>query len=279
MKGEYLRRRKGYDAAQMPEPVTGEAERWRLTQRLRKALLKRESPRLEMSVLVALSGMSGFLASVGLLHAGLFRMPVRYVLAVTIAYAVFLALLYVWILRERAGRGRFAANRGSTSLDIDPIVALDLGDVPSGTSSASGLFSGGGGKSGGAGASGSWGGSGAAKSGGGGGVDVSVDGDDAGILIVLVVAAGILLGASLWLVLAAPSLFAELLLDGVLSAGLYRRLGRMPYRPWLETALRGTVLPFLLAAVTLGVAGHLMEKYAPEAHSLGGVLNHPSRGN
>ena len=263
----------------MPESVPEEAERWRLTQRLKKALEKRESPRLEMSVLVVLSGASGFLASVALLHAGWHRMAVRYVGAVTIAYAVFLALLYVWIRRHRkTGRGA-AANRGSGSIDMDPVVALDLGGVSTGSSgSSAGLFSGGGGRSGGAGASGSWAGPGGSGS-GRGGLDISVDGDDAGVLIALAVAAVILFGASVWLVLAAPSLFAELLLDGALSAGLYRRLGRLPHRPWLETALRRTILPFLLAAVTLGVVGRVMQAYAPEARSLGGVLAHRSRSN
>jgi drug/metabolite transporter (DMT)-like permease len=267
----------------MSEALPGEAERWRLTERLRKALEKRESPRIQMSVLVVLSGASGFLASVGLLHAGLHRIPVRYVAAVTIAYAVFLALLYVWIRQHRKDdRDGGAAHRGSGSVDLDPVFALDLGDVSTGSSgSTAGLFSGGGGRSGGGGASGSWtgGGGGGSSSGSGGGLDISVDGDDAGVLIALAVAAVILLGASVWLVLAAPSLFAELLLDGALSAGLYRRLKTLPHRPWLETALRRTILPFLLAAVTLGVVGHVMQAYAPEARSLGGVLAHRSASN
>jgi hypothetical protein len=265
----------------MSEALPGEAERWRLTERLRKALEKRESPRIEMSVLVVLSGASGFLASVGLLHAGLHRIPVRYVAAVTIAYAVFLGLLYVWIRRHRKDdRSGSAARGGSGSVDLDPVFALDLGDVSTGSSgSTAGLFSGGGGRSGGGGASGSWTGAGGSGSSSSGGLDISVDGDDAGILIALAVAAVILLGASVWLVLAAPSLFAELLLDGALSAGLYRRLKTLPHRPWLETALRRTILPFLLAAVTLGVVGHVMQAYAPEARSLGGVLAHRSASN
>jgi hypothetical protein len=189
----------------MSEALPGEAERWRLTERLRKALEKRESPRVEMSVLVVLSGASGFLASVGLLHAGMHRIPVRYVASVTIAYAVFLGLLYVWIRRHRKSDRRCAADDGSGSIDLDPVFALDLGDVSTGSSgSTAGLFAGGGGRSGGGGASGSWAGSGGSGSSSGGGLDISVDGDDAGVLIALAVAAVILLGASVWLVLAAP---------------------------------------------------------------------------
>jgi hypothetical protein len=266
----------------MPEPLTEEAERSRLTDRLRKALVQRESPRAEMAAFVAASGAAGFLASVLLLHAGLWRISVRYVAAVTIAYAVFLALLYLWILRRRsAGHGARQSGGSSSSADIDPMVALDLGGSSSGGSGSSGggLFSAGGGRFGGAGSTGSWAGA-AGKSGSasgashsGSGIDLSFD-DDTAVVIAVVVAAGVLLGASVWIVLAAPSLFADLMVDGVLSAGLYRRLRQIPHRPWLETALRHTVLPFLLVAVTVGVCGHVMQRYAPEAHSLRAVFAH-----
>ncbi len=253
-------------------PDHGEAERWHLTQRLRRALLKKESPRVQMAFLVFIAGGSGFLASVVLLRLGLERIPVRYVVSVTFAYAVFLALLYAWIVHRRHRHsGRSASSHW---VDLDPVTALDLGSsVPS----PSGFTPGGGGFGGG-GASSSWSSSEVVGSGGGGGsTDLSVDVDDGWILIVLAAAAAILLGASIWIVSLAPSLFAELLLDGVLSAGLYRRLRRLPKRSWLETAVRRTVLPFVLAAITLGAAGYLMESYAPEARSLGGVLAHRDR--
>jgi hypothetical protein len=258
----------------MTEAVTGEAERERLAQRLRRALLKRESPRVQMGFLVGIAGGAGFLASVVLLRVGFDRMPVRYVMSVAIAYAVLLALLYGWILHRRR---RAADNRDASHwVDLDPAVALDLSDS---ASSALPGFTAGGGRFGGGGASSSWGGADASvQSGGsGGGGDFSLDLDDGWILVILAAAAAILVGASIWIVALAPSLFAELLLDGVLSASLYRRLKRLPQRSWLETAVRRTILPFILAAITLGAAGILMERYAPEARSLGGVLEHANR--
>ena len=261
----------------MPESPSDEAERSRLTERLRRALLKQESPRLQMAVLVSLSGAAGFLGSVALLRAGLERIPVRYVTAVAIAYGVFLLLLWFWILRRR-GQIRGASGGGSSSSDIDPVGVLDFGGGSSGGSGSSSGFSAGGGRFGGGGASGDWGGSLAkASSSGGGGIDLDLDGDDAIVVIVIAVAALVLLGASVWIVFTAPTLFAELLLDGGLSAGLYRRLGRVQREPWLETALKKTVVPFLVAALTLGAAGLVMERHAPEARSLGGVLAHRGR--
>ncbi len=262
----------------MSESLSDDAERSRLTERLRRALLKQESPRLQMAVLVSLSGGAGFLASVALLRAGLERIPVRYVSAVAIAYGVFLLLLWFWILRRR-GQIRGASGGGrSSSGDFDPVGVLDFGGGSSGGSGGSSGFSAGGGRFGGGGASGGWGGSVAkASSSGGGGLDLDLDGDDAIVVIVIAAAALVLLGASVWIVFTAPTLFAELLLDGGLSAGLYRRLGRVPREPWLETALKKTIVPFLVAALTLGAAGLVMERHAPEARSLGGVLAHRGR--
>jgi hypothetical protein len=64
------------------------------------------------------------------------------------------------------------------------------------------------------------------------------------------------------------------LLDGTLSAGLYKRLKTLEHRTWLETALRKTVLPFAAVALLAGAAGHFAQKAAPEARSIGGVFHH-----
>lgn len=78
--------------------------------------------------------------------------------------------------------------------------------------------------------------------------------------------------SSFYILYAAPSLFAELLLDGVLAATLYRRLHHLDSRHWLETALRRTAVPFVLTAALLGVGGAALQWHAPQAHSLGDVL-------
>lgn len=75
-----------------------------------------------------------------------------------------------------------------------------------------------------------------------------------------------------WKSVPAPTLFAELLLDGVLSASLYRRLSRVERWHWLETAVRRTVWPFILTAVMAFAVGWVLQDSAPEARSIGDVV-------
>ncbi|MGZ4969957.1 MAG: hypothetical protein ACXV7H_10555 [Methylobacter sp.] len=81
-----------------------------------------------------------------------------------------------------------------------------------------------------------------------------------------------------FMVYSAPALFAELLVDGALSASLYLRLRGLEPRHWLETALRHTAMPFALAAAITSASGWAMALYAPEAHSIGDVIVHVRQG-
>ena len=97
-------------------------------------------------------------------------------------------------------------------------------------------------------------------------------------LVTLTGAAGFLASFGLFVVYSAPLLFAELLVDGVLAATLYRRLRGIEPRHWLETAVRRTFLPFLLTACFTGAAGWTMAMYAPGANSIGKVFLHAKQG-
>jgi hypothetical protein len=68
-----------------------------LVERVKRELEQRGYPRLQMFLLVCLTGGAGFLASYGLLYAGLTSLAVRYGLAVVIAYGAFLLLLWLWL--------------------------------------------------------------------------------------------------------------------------------------------------------------------------------------
>jgi hypothetical protein len=74
------------------------------------------------------------------------------------------------------------------------------------------------------------------------------------VLFILIVS---LLGSALLIITNAPMLFAELLLDGILSASLYRRLRGLDRSHWVETAFRSTALPFGVVAVILTLVGDL----------------------
>ncbi|NTV97045.1 MAG: hypothetical protein HGA75_16800, partial [Thiobacillus sp.] len=91
------------------------------------------------------------------------------------------------------------------------------------------------------------------------------------VLLVLAVLLAVLI-TSAWLVYMAPGLFAELTVDGALSAGLYRRLKKTDTRYWLETAVRRTWPPFALSALVVAACGWWLQDLVPGAHSIAEVL-------
>jgi hypothetical protein len=92
-------------------------------------------------------------------------------------------------------------------------------------------------------------------------------------LLVAALAVGLAL-SSLYVIYSAPTLFAELLLDGALAATLYRRLRGIETRHWVSTALRRTVLPFATTAVFVSVAGWGLHQFAPGAQSVGDAFRY-----
>lgn len=274
----------------MPRPSSQELPtRERLIEKAKERLLRHGLPRLEMSILLALTGASGFLASFLLLKAGVGSMALRYPVAVMIAYLVFLLLLRVWLAIQRDGWR-----------DVVDVLDVDFADLAvegvSGVERAAEGFSGGGGRFGGGGSttnfqatpgpvapapppqapvavrSGAGGGkSGGGKS-GGSGFDLSFELDDGGFLVLLAVLilAVAVLGAAVYVLWTAPVLLAEVLVDGLILTGLYRRL-RKTEEPahWLLGAVRRTWIPALIVAILFSVSGHLLQKAVPEARSIG----------
>jgi hypothetical protein len=265
--------------------------RWRAQdlRRLRDKLLRGGYPRLELSLIVASTAASGLGASWSLLASGLDAMGWRYLAAVGIAYAIFLLLLRAWVwwrtTSERAEPG------DPSGVDFD----IDVGDRPSPRDDA--IVDGG--DFGGGGASGDFdvpadldadgpdaGGliDAAGEAGGNllGGAADAAGGDEVGCLFVVVaaiviavlaVATGLIGFTVLTTVWAAPTLLAELVLDVLLAAGLYRRLRRGAGRWWLETALRRTVVPFLVTAALVAGAGFALQALVPSAHTLGEAID------
>ena len=250
-------------------------------------LLRRSLPRVQMSLILAATGAAGFVASFAMLHLGVWRMWIRYPLAVLFAYAVFIVLLRVWLfLHGRGARDRVP------ELELDVVemgaeIALDVAGRPLPAPDAFG----GGGDFGGGGAGGSWGdgvsaglhqtspacdvGS-AASGGGGGGGDwlsgLDFDVDSEGCVFFLLALALVVAGvcASLYVVYAAPLLLAEILVEGVLLSGLYRGMkSARDGGDWLGAALRRTWLPVLLTLITFASAGYLLQRAAPRARSIG----------
>lgn len=244
--------------------------RLRAIHRIRVRLERQGFPRLQMLLIVLLTAASGFLASYGLLRGGMTEMWLRYLVAFAIAYVVFLGLLWLWM------RTRVEDYAGAES-SVPP-------DGPDATGRVG--YHGRGGESGGGGASASYddptdgafsgaeGGSLVADAAGAAG-DAAADADE--LALPLLVLAGLaLLGvsalSSFWIVYSAPLFLAELLIDGVLAATLYRRLRGVDSPHWLDTAVRRTLVPFTATAVLTSATGWVMAQYVPGAQSIGDML-------
>ncbi len=233
-------------------------------------------PRLQMSLLVLLTGAAGMLASYLLLRGGIQVMALRYPLALGIAYIVFLVLLWLW-LRTKARDY------------VDWHGDLPLPGGGGGSSLNPEIFQGGGGSGGGGGASGSFvtdaqtalpdaaeAGS-TVLDGAGDAAGEVLGSADEGVVPLALIALAVAVAASLafamgYIVYLAPSLFAELLVDGALSATLYKRIKGTEAQHWLESAVRRTVVPFALCALFLGCVGGALHLFSPGAHTLGEAI-------
>jgi hypothetical protein len=190
-----------------------------------------------MLAIVVATAAVGFLASVVLLWVGLRIIWARYALAVAIAYAAFLVLVRLWLWLSR--------DTGESDLDLGD--AMDAADI---ASEALDL-----------------------GSSGGGGDLAGLDGDAEGCLVVAIAAIVLAVAAAAagYFVLTAPTFFAEVLLDGALSVGLYRRVKTLHRRHWLESAFRHTWMPFAAVAGLFAFLGWAMADYSPGADSIGDV--------
>lgn len=276
----------------MPHPPT--LTREQALQRTRRQLQQHAFPRLQMALIVALTGGVGFLASFTLLHLGVLGMALRWPLALGLAYAGFLGLLGLWLRWQAGSAGDSAAlsdllpGGGSTSTSSG-------GSGGAGGTGPAPIRSGGGGDFGGGGASASF--EAPADPAPAAGADSAMDSGTDGLklpdadlgdaadaeggigllaLLLVLLAALALALASLWVVWTAPALLAEVLLDGALSFTLYRHLRRGRQRHWLGSAVRRTMLPFLATAVFLAVLGGALSGIAPGARSIGEVFHAPA---
>jgi hypothetical protein len=231
--------------------------RARAIQRLTAVLLRRGAPRLQMTLFLAATGLTGFLASKLFHAAGLHPMAIRYPLAVGSAYLAFLLLLSLFVSYHRSRRRRSPA--GSSGDDgSDLLYNLDFESRPSNTPATTGT-------------------SGATSGKGAGGTSLDLDiGDGDGLVVVVVVLILIAIGsaicASFWVLIEAPVLLAEILVDGVLLIGLARRIDPWGAPHWASGVIRRTVVPFIAVAVCFAAVGYGLEHLVPGATTMGDAL-------
>ena len=241
--------------------------RTRRIQIVKQRLLRRGMPRLQVSAILLFTGLAGFLTSFLLLHLGVSRMWLRYPMAAIVAYCVFLLILYLWLWLRRGGK--LDPNFDAPGLEFIPDA------LPAGSES---FKFGGGGDFGGAGAGGSWGESASAAThfsadsvGDASVLDVDPDAGWPIVLAIVVLVGGLV--ASFYVIYIAPALLAEIIVDGIMMVGLYKRLKQVKRRHWLQGALRQTVWPAIIVVTFLTFAGYAMQNAAPGAQSIGDVWN------
>jgi hypothetical protein len=76
------------------------------------------------------------------------------------------------------------------------------------------------------------------------------------------------------LIWTAPALLAEVAVDGIIMARIYKKLKVKDEQYWLTGAIRRTWIPALLIALFFSVAGFAMQKAVPGAKSVGPVIQH-----
>jgi hypothetical protein len=237
----------------------GQMTRHEALARIRARFIERGYPRLLVLAFLVLSGLAAFGFSTAQYRLGIVHMGGRYLIATAVGYVVFLLLMALWIELNRPRDSR-------RDLDVTDLP-LD-GSMGESTHAGAGVeFSGGG--SGGAGASGGWEGPSIP------GVDV-VDADEAWpVVAAIVVAAVVLLGASValfYVVYYAPLLLAEVALDAALVSGIYRRLRKRDAGFWLTSAIRHTWKPAVVIALSLYVIGMAIQWAVPSAQTIGDIL-------
>ena len=231
-----------------PHPFT----RSRLLRQIEQRLRRDSLPRLEMSLMVGISGLSALLFSYLMLRWGADSMVLRYPAAVLLAYGVFLGLLRIWLALH--ARREPVSDPSETPNVLDALDVVDLG-VDAGRclsrtadSSGSALD--------------------AAD-----GVVGALDLDALTFLVLALVAAGAGVLACAYVIWSAPMLLAELVVDGLLIAGLHRHWRNRPPVDWWSGAVRRTWIPAVLVALFFGVSGFALESLSPGAPSIGPALH------
>ena len=244
--------------------------------RIKAILESHQSPRLDMTIILAASGLGAMLASWILLQFGVDSMTVRYPIAVAVAYGTFLVSVWTWLrvngFVDNSGRARRGARRFDEVLDLP---------IPSGSSItrvASPVPRGGGGTFDGGGASasfeapravavasldqGSEGGEVAKEA---AGALSGLDGDGLALLVLALLLVLSIFFTSGYLVWFAPDILAEAAFGALLAAGLARPTARETATGWMMGVARKTWWPFTIVMILALVFAAYAEAHFPEA--------------
>jgi len=240
-------------------------------------LMRQSMPRVQMCIMVCATGTLAFLFSTFLLKIGVTQIYIRYLSATIFAYVIFLLFIWLWITYYRR---KFSVTEHDNNADIPDlgIINLDPTKIAPNVKPHVNFFQGG--SSGGGGATRSF------TSGNTSPVNSSdsdtaahlagldFDLDEAFVFIILIAAICAAFLSGLYIIYSAPALLSEVLLDGVLSYGLYRKLIKFEQNNWLEDVVKRTITPFAITGIFFFIAGIVIVHYLPGCDSIGDVVAH-----
>ncbi|HSP14598.1 MAG TPA: hypothetical protein VLV78_07595 [Thermoanaerobaculia bacterium] len=240
--------------------------------RFAAALQHRFFLRLHMTAMLAATLLAGIVTTRFLASAGLGVLWFRYALAVTVAYAVFVTSVKLWLwyigLFAAAAQRRASKSGGNWLDGFD----FSSGGSSSSSSGGSSSFDTGGGRFGGGGATGSWGSAVFSSKGSGGGGSSSGGGDsDLGelflvVLVIVVVLA--VVAAFVWVIWAAPTILGETAFNAILAGTLTKHARNASRGSWVGSIVRRTFLPFVaILALSIALGGYA-QHYCPGATRL-----------
>jgi hypothetical protein len=225
-------------------------ERNQLVERARRYLEAAGRPRLVMLAVLSVTLAVGFLSSVAMVHLGVDRMPVRYPLAVAVAYGTFLVMLWVWLQRQTIYSSLSEDPEGLLVPGVAFFGAAAMGKDLAAEEEGQRQGKGDGGYVG----------------------DFFSFGDIgeglSALVILVIIAGGCTLVVSVYLVVTSPLLLAELLVDGALLGVMSRAVSPNSPPHWSRAIVRRTWSAAMITAIVFGLVGFGIERVAPGAHTL-----------
>jgi hypothetical protein len=178
--------------------------------------------------------LGGLLATRLMLFFEVSNLAVRYFLAVSLAYLVFLLLIRIWLWYVRIESGP-DVTEGIDAAEI-ALDGADLGSVVDGPSGC---------------------------------LDV-----DEGVIgfVFAVVMLGLLI-AGLYVIYLAPAILTEVAFEAALAAALVRRARRIDRPGWVGKVWRVTLWPFVIVLVSATLLGFLAQQTCPEATRMREVVH------
>lgn len=186
----------------------------------------------------------GVLFSKTLFYFGLSQPVARYGLSVLFSYAVFFALIYLWLRWHFDVKSKWHTD---DSLDTLDLLETSVDVIPSQT----------------------------AQAGGDTGASSSVaddlpsvgDFDEGAVILVVVGALALISGSALYVVYSAPEILFEAAFETILVAGLFRRGKKVQAEGWTYSIFKRTWLPFAVVLLMALLFGFTIQNRCPGATS------------